>query len=495
MKRVNAAIGAGVGVVFAAALTLGCTDPASHAPADPPRHVVLISVDTLGAKHVGAYGHDRDTSPVLDALAERGVLFEHAYTQQVWTLTAHLSLMTSLNPQAHGASEHRAAWPGAPTLAALLQRAGFETAAFTGVAAYMHPRFGLGRGFDRYVIGGTHEERDDARRVAWIREQAALSATDPDHRFFLFAHYFDVHSDVDTDVPYTAPETDRRRYLQEVLPPGESWSRRGDTDLLIEIEKSGAATERDRAVIGALYDAGVRYTDREAVGRLLAALDETGLAESTLVVLTSDHGEEILEHGKVSHQQPFDETARIPLVFAGPGVPEGVRRDELVELVDVMPTVLSLVGVPLPEGLQGRDLAPLFRGETVEARAAHVDGLFGGLPTIKWRYPSAVTMRVDGTRYSYVGIVHEETGEDGTRRFFMYREGALFDLDADPGQTRDLAAEHKALAVRMRRALLGWYDENERVARTLETAAGGDSIVPPLSDAEAEQLRALGYTD
>jgi arylsulfatase A-like enzyme len=305
---------------------LACGD-APSGPADAPRHLVLISVDTLGAKHVGAYGHTRDTSPAIDALARRGVLFEHAYTQQVWTLTAHLSLMTSLNPQAHGASERRAAWPAAPTLPAVLSGAGFETAAFTGVGGYMSPRYGLGRGFRRYAIGATHDARDDARRIAWLREQAERAARDPGHRFFLFSHYFDVHSDVGTDVPYAAPEADARRYLDEVLPDGESWGRRGDTDLLIELEKSGAATERDRAVIGALYDAGVRYTDREGVGRLLAAIDALGLAASTLVVLTSDHGEEIFEHGKVSHQQPFDETARIPLVFAGPGVPEGVRRD------------------------------------------------------------------------------------------------------------------------------------------------------------------------
>ena len=459
-----------------------------------PRHLVLISVDTLGAKHVGAYGYERDTSPEIDALASRGTLFENAYTQQVWTLTAHLSLMTGMYPQAHGASEHRAAWPAAPTLAATLAPAGFKTAAFTGIGAYMNPRFGLGRGFDRYVIGGTHAARDDERRLAWLRAQAAKAAADPDHRFFLFSHYFDVHSDVGTDVPYVAPEEDTQRYLAEVLPAGESWPRRGDTDLLIELEKSGEATPRDRQVIEALYDAGVRYTDREAVGRLLSELEVLGLNESTLVVLTSDHGEEILEHGKVSHQQPFEETARVPLVFAGPGVPVAARFEDLVELVDVMPTVLGLLGVPSPAGLQGRDLSPIWRGEALPAGVAHVDGLFGGLPNMKWRYPSARTEVIDGTRYSYVGTVHDEIGEGGKRRFFMYREGALYDLGHDPAQRSDLAKSRPAIARAMRVGLLAWYDENERVARQLE-ASGGAAGVPAPSPEEAERLRALGYAE
>ncbi len=487
-----------LGLLVASSLALACGGDSATTRSGEPRHLVLISVDTLGARHVGAYGHTRDTSPAIDALAARGVLFENAYTQQVWTLTAHITMMTSLHPQAHGASERRAAWPGIPTLAGTLADAGFDTAAFTGVGAYMNPRFGLGRGFDTYDIGRSHDERDDSVRLDWLRAQAAAAAADPTHRFFLFAHYFDVHSDVGTDVPYVAPAEDAEPYLAEVLAEGETWSRRGDTDLLIELEKSGEASERDRAVIGALYDAGVRYTDREAVGRLLRAIDELGLAESTLVVLTSDHGEEIFEHGMVSHQQPYDETARVPLVFAGPGIPQNERFGELVELVDVMPTVLSLLDVTPPMGMQGRDLSPLWKGGAIDARAAHVDGLFGGLPHMKWRYPSAITRVVDGVRYSYVGKVHEEKREDGSRRFFMYTEGELYDLDADPAQSHDLAGERPLLAERMRKSLLGWYDVNERVARRLEgraRAAGQEARVPAPTDDEADQLRALGYTE
>ena len=500
MKRAwrRRSLGRGLAILALVGFVSGCTSEVDPEDGPGPKHLVLISVDTLGALHVGSYGYERDTSPVLDALGRRGVVFEHAYTQQVWTLTAHLSLMTSLYPQAHAASERQAAWPAAPTLAGVLKDAGFETAAFTGVGGYMNPRFGLGRGFGRYVIGKADAEHDNRARILWLRVQAESARVDPAHRFFLFAHYFDVHSDVGTSVPYDSPEADRLPYLDEVLAEGEVWDREGDTDLLIELQKSGQVTERDRAVIRALYDAGVKYTDRVGVGALLAEIDAVGLASDTLVVLTSDHGEEIFEHGKVSHQQPYEETARIPLVFAGPGVPRGVRVPDGVELVDVMPTVLAALDVEAPQGLQGRDLSPLWRGAEGDPRPVHVDGLMGGLPTLKWRYPSSITALVDGVRYSYVATVHDEPTEGGGRRFFLRTEGQLFDLDADPGQTRDLAGEKGLLAKSLRKRLLAWYDENERVARSLEQASrelGAGAGVPAISEDEAARLRALGYTE
>jgi hypothetical protein len=159
---------------------------------------------------------------------------------------------------------------------------------------------------------------------------------------------------------------------------------------------------------------------------------------------------------------------------------------------------LSVLGVAAPPALQGRDLSAAWQGGGLAERPARVDGLFGGLPTIKWRYPSAITMRVDGVRYSYVGLVHEETTDEGGRRFFMYRQGALFDLDADPGQTIDLAPERPELAARLRHALLDWYAENERVARRLELesrAAGRDPTMAAPSEEEAARLRALGYVE
>jgi arylsulfatase A-like enzyme len=160
---------------------------------------------------------------------------------------------------------------------------------------------------------------------------------DPEHRFFLFAHFYDVHSDFKTDVPYFAPPP----YDLMFLPGGLNWKHRGDSALLQELYKSGKVTPEDRRILTALYDGGVRYCDEKGVGPLLEKLRELKFDDDTLVIITSDHGEEIFEHGESIHQQPYEETSRVPLVFKGPGIPRGLRLPYLAELVDLMPTVLS----------------------------------------------------------------------------------------------------------------------------------------------------------
>jgi arylsulfatase A-like enzyme len=467
----------------------------ADAPPERLRNVVLVSLDTLSALHTSAYRYERPTSPNLDALAARGALFENAYTQQVWTLTAHISLMTGLNPQSHGTSEQRAATTGSPTLAEILRAEGFATAAFTGGGGYMKPRFGLGRGFEHYRLGRVDAEADLAPALRWLEQQAQRRARDPDHRFFLFAHFFDIHSDVGTPLPYDAPPPHGKRFLGEVLPEGERWQRTGDTQLLIDLEKGGDASELDREVLGALYDGGVLHTDQLGLGVLLAKLEALDLMDETLVVVTADHGEELLEHGKVSHQQPYEETARIPLVFFGPGIAAGQRHDSLVELVDVMPSVLGLLEMDVPARVQGRDLSGLLLGRDVSIEGdAHVDGVFGGLPTVKWRYPSSIVREIDGRRWSYVNTVKDR--EQGSGRTFHVRDaGELYLLDDDPGQQRDLRAQHPEIADELRRALLAWYARNDALARKLQSETGPATEGPLLDEQEIEQLRALGYSD
>ncbi|MFQ5457787.1 MAG: sulfatase, partial [Myxococcota bacterium] len=322
------------------------------------RNVVLISIDALGAKHVGAYGYDRNTTPSLDRFARAGTLFLYAYAQQMHTLSSHLTLMTGLYPHAHGASPKRVASPRATTLAEVLRAHGFTTAAFTGKVGYAGPRFGLGRGFDLYRTGTGDGADENGPRFEWLEAQARARAADPDHRFFLFAHFYDVHSDFKTDVPYYAPPP----YGLLFLPEGLHWEHRGDTSLIEKLYKSKKVTDEDRRVLTALYDGGVLYTDEQVLGPLLEKLRALGFDDETLVIVTADHGEEIFEHGEGIHQQPYEETARVPLVLRGPGIPRGLRLPWLAELVDVMPTVLSLLSLPVPPQVQGDDLAPLLRG-------------------------------------------------------------------------------------------------------------------------------------
>lgn len=456
-------------------------------PSGPARNVVLVSIDTLGAAHVGSYGYERDTTPNLDRLAADGTLFESAYTQQVWTLTSHLSMMTGLYPQAHGASMSRPMSPGATSLASILKQHGFRTGAFTGSAAYVAPHYGLGRGFDVYRTGKMDARADNLGRLQWLEEQARLRNANPDHRFFLFAHYFDPHSDFGTEVPYWVPGPSQRRYL----PTGLDWDRRGDTSLLVSLEEQGDVNERDREVLTAIYDAGVRFCDQKGLGPLLSKLKSLGFDDETLVIVTSDHGEEFFEHGAGLHQQPYRETSLVPLVMRGPGIPRDQRIAQLVELVDLQPTILSLLGIDAPANVQGRDLSPLLRGDSLEPRPAYVDGIFGGAPPYLARKQSNVTAEIDGERWSYLNTVYDETRDAG-RVFETRTPGELYKLDEDPGQQRNLLSHYPAIGAELEVQLLSWYAESEVLAKQLGAAP---TLSKPLREQQKAQLRALGYAE
>ena len=469
-------------LVMLALLSCACT------PREPEiRNVVLVSIDTLGAKHVSAYGYERDTTPNFDRLASEGTLFEHAYTPQFWTMTAHLSMMTGLYPLAHGAAQRRRVSPGATALPTLLRDAGFTTAAFMGTSGFAGPGYGLNKGFDRFETGTITAELDNEAIFTWLEEQAEQGRATPDHRFFLLTHYYDVHSDFLQKVPYSAPEPFQLRYL----PEGLRWHRTGATALLQKLEERGASA-KDRYVINALHDGGVRYTDEKGLGALLDKLAALDLLDETLLIVTSDHGEEIFEHGAALHQQPYEETARIPLVMRGPRVPGGRRVPDLVELGDLMPTILSLLKLPIPAHVQGEDLTPLFsEAGSLARKQAHVDGMLGAVPPFLDHKQSALIREIDGVRWTYVNTVQPRDSEQG-RVFETHSPGELYRLDRDPDQMNDVAAEYPEMALDLEGALLAWYAENEKLGRELGRQEATKSI---LTKKQRDLLRALGYAE
>jgi arylsulfatase len=379
-----------------------------------------------------------------------------------------------------------------PSLPGSLGAAGFETRAFVDVGGYLDPRFGMGRGFDAYKISSHGVEVSNPERFAWLNELAQRQAEDTDHRFFYFLHYYDPHSDVGTQLPYASPPAYAGRYW----PEGLAWNRKGDTQLLIDLQDAGDVSAQDREAIAALYDGSARYCDEVCLGSLLDHLERLGHSDETLVIVTADHGEEIYEHGKCSHQQPYEETSRVPWVMRGPGIPKGLRLGFDVQHIDLMPTVLGMLGLEIPPDVQGRDLSPWLAAvpprEPPADAPVFVDGVFGGLPTVYWRYPSAVISREDGRRYSLVTRVkYAESQPGGGFQFSLPWPRELYDLDADPEQTRDIGAELPAIRDRLGEALLRWYAGNEELRRKAARRVGEEA--PILDAAERERLRALGY--
>jgi arylsulfatase A-like enzyme len=429
-------------------------NPEIRSPAprrEGPLRVILISLDTLGAGHMGAYGYSRDTTPFLDSFAQQGVLFESFVASATSTGPSHMSIMTSLRPSRHGATKMlRPLIAPVPTLAEWLRSKGFATAASTENAVLSRVR-GFGRGFDEYVenksvnfLNPTGQiETTFAKGRAWLERNRSVPA-------FLFLHTYQVHA------PYRPPPA----YAS--LFEGDSLADTGDMP-----------KARDA------YDREIRYVD-DQMRALIDWLAEESLLEDTLIVLTSDHGEEFREHGGVGHGSiPYEEVIRVPLLMRGPGVPQGVRVRSVASHLDLVPTIVALLGVPSPEHVQGRSLVPLLGGDgsTWDPLPAYSEAW--SLPR-PYRAP-AIAVRTDRHKLIRVGV------RRGNRN-------QLFDLQADPGERDDIAAREPARARELQGLLEGAAAERQHEEQ--EDRKEGPNERMQADDADLERkLRALGYIE
>ncbi|MGH7893938.1 MAG: sulfatase family protein [Candidatus Binatia bacterium] len=431
-------------------------------------NVLLISIDTLRADRVGADGYERPTSPSLDhRLAAEGVVFEDAWSQSPKTTPSHMTMLTSLYPSVHGIG----LWTGtgaAPslnprvhTLAEVLKNAGYATAAFTA-GAHMHRDRGFVQGFDVYKHG------DQLRRALEF-----LGA----HRrrpFFLFVHSYEVHD------PYTPPPELAARFAADPVPAiaeAAARIRAGGVNGWPQAHRIfwqpvDAADPRDVRYLSDLYDAGIRAMDDTTLTAILDRLDALGLADDTLVVFTSDHGEAFQEHGTFLHEDLHVETLRVPLVLRFPKrLPAGRRVDRPARLLDVVPTVLDLLMLPVPAQAEGASLAPLARGEE---DAAGPDVVFS-------EYSDAA-----------IGRVFESMRQGP---YALIRDGDavhLYDSGADTGERHDVAAGNPARVQSMGADLDRWREANGRLAARYGPRTG--DVAAPSKDT-VEQLRALGYVE
>jgi arylsulfatase A-like enzyme len=442
-------------------LALACGGPAREAH---PRNVLVILVDTLRADHLTPYGYERDTSPAVQRLlADRGTVVETAYAPASWTLPSMVGLMTGRWPGQLAGGEGAFAIPdGVPTLAERFAARGFETAAFYGNPT-LHAGNGFARGFATFYtpppeIASLSLHADDLNRraVPWLEEHQ--------HRpFFLYVHYLDPHD------PYENPD----------MPGGRSpWMPDYDgplTGASVHGVYAGSVPltdpERDVAYLTALYDGEVRYVDRH-IGELLAALDPEVLAH-TLVVLTSDHGEELYDHGGWKHgESVYEEQIRVPLVLrwdAG-GIPAGGRLAGTVRLLDLAPTLLAAAG-PVPgrdpeteeqpeqEDFDGVDLLPaLTEGAPLPRRPAYARH-FG-------RGPLRVAAVLDGRKLllfdAAAPFEPRDSLEEHLWRLDLERlePVELYDLQADPREQRNLAASRKDAVPSLAR-ILGYHLDRE----------------------------------
>lgn len=451
-------------------------------PPQPQRPLLVISLDTLRADRLGCYGYDRPTSPALDRLAARGVLFEDVASPSAKTATSHMSMFTGLHPGVHGVRNTYdgvafAPHPDFTTIFEAAHKAGYITAGFSG-GGMMSAEMGFGRGFDLYDARGGGGDRVFARATAWLEEEEDLIENEP---IALLVHTYEIHD------PYTPPRTWREEFVDPgysgaidptrvelPLDSAETW--KTDPQFYTDVQDRfwggfDGASAADIAFLSDLYDAGIAYTD-SLLGEFLDQVAKTRFGREGLIVVTSDHGDEFSEHGNLTHQSIFQEVLHVPLVFALPpsdsdhGRRAGTRVARPVRGIDLGPTLAEWCAVTLSEHVQGISLLPEVRGEA----GPH-------LPT--WSEIGSVANELASLRDGAYKVIAPKS-EPG--------EGVLFDLQIDAGERFERRAAYPEKFEELRARL----DSTVRAHSTLAARY-------PVSEVElgAESLgalQALGYT-
>ncbi len=444
--------------ILCALALAGCgADPS---PSGPPTgwNVLWIVVDTLRADHLGPYGYAKPTSPALDALADRAIVFENAYSAAPWTKPSVASMLTSLYPPQHRvlyeSTENQLA-SSLTTLPEVLKGHGYRTCAISE-NPYVQPETGFHQGFDLFErVPGFEDFKGQAdagaaKAIAWIGESS-------DTPFFLYLHVLDPHG------PYTPAEEYAGPFLAG-LPEETGRIAKGRVGRMLEGEKVVMdLNAQGLAYLEALYDAEIREVDA-ALGEVLAFLEAEGLTENTIVLFTSDHGEEFLDHGSLRHgYRLYEESVRVPLVLAVPGR-AAQRVDRVVaHHVDLAPTVLETLGLPVPEEWRGRNLLRAMEDGAGEP---------GVFVSTDWRDLERRAVR----RGEWKLIAHE----DQDRRH-------LFHLGDDPDERHDRIGAHPDIA--------------EALFEAYRAATGPIPGVTPhdatgdVNEELEEELRGLGYLD
>ncbi len=413
-------------------------------------NVVLIAIDPFRADGLHVLGNQRTITPTLDRLARQGYLFTNAFAVSSWTLPSAMSLMTGTYPSQHkiinkeliGQTEQQGIVParladtnpGMETLASILKSHGYVTGGFAGGAA-LDPSYGFDRGFDRYVSDGDFEglQTTQPKALDFIRSHVH-------DRLFIFLHGFDVHGQ------YIPPEGLTKKYI----PPGYNGMLTGSKDEQKALREEGVKqqsihlTPLDVGFLRGIYDEKVERVDAQ-IAEFLAAYKALHVKNKTVFIFTSDHGDEFYEHGRIDHGMTlFDEVIHVPLIIVVPGVSPGYRVTDQVRNIDIMPTILSLVGlVPSPEGkrqMEGVSIIPSMQGEHQRL------DLFAE------------------TSYRYATFERAVRTWDGWK--LIYDQNAstdhIFNLKRDPAELSDLIWKNNAKEQELMTKLFLWTDMIEK---------------------------------
>ncbi|MFB0562463.1 MAG: sulfatase-like hydrolase/transferase, partial [Candidatus Lokiarchaeia archaeon] len=316
-------------------------------------NIILISIDALRADHLSCYGYHRNTSPYIDQLAREGVLFKNGFSQATWTLPSHASIFLSQYVWRHKIDDKKKRMGNSNvTLAEILRNENYITAAFVG-GGYVVPKFGFSQGFDIYfqaqpkwkTLGQMGSYQD--RVFCWLEKHQRK-------RFFLFLHTNDVHC------PYNPPGDYHDLYTE-----GYQDHQALDKKIARELYKL-VLTKEELLYLLDLYDGEITYVD-DQLGELFEKLEQLGIDDNTIIIITADHGEAFKEHDKLGHwDEPYIEEVHVPLIMRGPGIPKNRIYENYVQHIDIVPTILEILNIPQRKEMQGRSLLPLMNNCEIE---------------------------------------------------------------------------------------------------------------------------------
>lgn len=429
-----------------------------------PPSFILVSIDTTRVDRLGLYGNPRSVSPYLDAIGAKGMVFDQAVTVTENTLISHASLFTGLYPAAHGTTYKEKGVPldsSYITIAENFLSSGlYQTAGFTAHGTWLNKKFGMDQGFEVFTSG--YRSADVVLKEA---EDWFLNQRNPEKPFFLFIHLFDPHSD-DGGRPYQASEPFLGRWTSNTPERFKNWedvSPNGSQMLIAVTEGDLSLTDEEVRHIRDQYDEGLAYTD-DRLGRFLAKYINT---KNLFLIITSDHGEEFLEHNYMLHSSLYDPVVRIPLIILPPPslskhYKSPRRIQDQVRIVDLRPTLLGMAGLPKPEACQGMDLVPWLTGKQKECPS-------GPAP-----------------------LYHIALRWEGWKLYYFKESFYLYDLSSDPGEQVDLI-HNPDLGERvrdMKDILQRYAAEDSAIRRVFQDNKGKESVLSP---EELEKLRSLGY--
>jgi arylsulfatase len=454
--------------VFALMVVVGMVTACQPSPAPP--NVILLTIDTLRADHLGVYGYPRDTSPTLDAMGRAGTVFARCYAQSVTTRASHASLFTGCYPRTHGVVSNVEEYPDRPSLMTALRGAGYATAGFVS-SVVLNRNFGVQRQLDHFDDAATSAEVNRpamAERSARDTLRAALQyieQRDPTRPFYVWIHLIDPHG------PYTAPDEPDRYVGDAYAKPGRRVLPLGGGNAGFgEIPKYQILNGiQDPDYYVARYDAEIRYAD-DAIGELVARLRALGLWERTLMAVTADHGETLDEpthrryfsHGLIA----YEEVARIPLIVHEPA---GGKRLAAVDAkkpalsIDLAHTILDLVGVAIPDAFDGRSMV---RAQRTEDEIIFSFGSYG-TPLTEQRLGTQLSVRRGPWRY----IINSLDGAE-----------EIYDHRSDPTESTNLASANPPELADLRRILADF-----------RAGPGARNPESAVSEEERQKLRSLGY--